>query len=179
MKNILVEFGEYGARIYKDPEIIEQKKHLPNCFINPDTTAVLGISPIYWQVDSYGKIVRCSEEDMIRRNDHHSTIVTGEVQSLENVNINDLRKEFNETFDGKTETLLQEINRLKQEIGQSKEHNAEAIEKLNKHQNIMIFMQDIIAQNEKKHQSNHIKVVAAIVLSLVFSGLVFYYFRRV
>lgn len=179
MKNILVEFGEYGARIYKDPAIIEQKKDQPNCFINPDTTAVLGISPVYWKIDLYGKIVKCSEEDMIRRNDHHSTIVTGDTPSVENVNINDLRNEFNETFDGKTESLLQEINRLKQEISQSKEHNAEAIERLNKHQNIMIFMQDIMAQHDQKNSSNHLKTIAAIVLSLVLSGLVFYYFRGV
>ena len=48
MKNTLVEFGEYGARIYKDPKIIEQKMSQDNVLVNPDISHLKGISPSFW-----------------------------------------------------------------------------------------------------------------------------------
>lgn len=49
MKNYLVEFTEKGARIYKDPVIIEQKKNNPNVLLNPELPK--GVSPSFWIKD--------------------------------------------------------------------------------------------------------------------------------
>lgn len=44
----LVEFLESGARIIKDPLLIEKKKGLPNVLLNPDLTHLKGVSPSFW-----------------------------------------------------------------------------------------------------------------------------------
>lgn len=44
----LVEFLESGARIIKDPLLIEKKKGLPNVVFNPDLTHLKGVSPSFW-----------------------------------------------------------------------------------------------------------------------------------
>ena len=44
----LVEFLESGARIIKDPLLIEKKKDLPNVMLNPDVSHLKGVSPSFW-----------------------------------------------------------------------------------------------------------------------------------
>lgn len=47
----LVEFLESGARIIKDPTLIEKKKGLPNTILNPEIKHLKGISPSFWYQD--------------------------------------------------------------------------------------------------------------------------------
>jgi hypothetical protein len=44
----LVEFLDSGARIIKDPILVQKKKDLPNVILNPDLTHLKGISPSFW-----------------------------------------------------------------------------------------------------------------------------------
>lgn len=45
----LVEFLEQGgARIIKDPMLIDRKKDLPNVLLNPDVRHLRGVSPSFW-----------------------------------------------------------------------------------------------------------------------------------
>lgn len=44
----LVEFLESGARIIKDPLLVQKKKDLPNVLLNPDLTHLKGVSPSFW-----------------------------------------------------------------------------------------------------------------------------------
>lgn len=44
----LVEFLEEGARLIKDPVLIEKKKNLPNILLNPNIKHLKGISPSFW-----------------------------------------------------------------------------------------------------------------------------------
>lgn len=46
--DFLVEFLETGARIIKDPLLIERKKDLPNVLLNPTISHLKGISPSFW-----------------------------------------------------------------------------------------------------------------------------------
>lgn len=49
--DFLVEFSEHGARIIKDPSLIESKKSQPNVLINPEISHLAGISPSFWVKD--------------------------------------------------------------------------------------------------------------------------------
>jgi len=44
----LVEFLESGARIVKDPLLVQKKKDLPNVLVNPDISHLKGVSPSFW-----------------------------------------------------------------------------------------------------------------------------------
>lgn len=44
----LVEFSDIGARIIKDPNLIEQKLNQENVLLNPDISHLVGISPSFW-----------------------------------------------------------------------------------------------------------------------------------
>jgi hypothetical protein len=44
----LVEFLESGARIIKDPLLVQKKKDLPNVIMNPDLSHLKGVSPSFW-----------------------------------------------------------------------------------------------------------------------------------
>jgi len=44
----LVEFLESGARIIKDPLLVQKKKDLPNVILNPDLSHLKGVSPSFW-----------------------------------------------------------------------------------------------------------------------------------
>jgi hypothetical protein len=46
--DFLVEFLESGARIIKDPILVEKKKDSPNVILNPDLSHLKGISPSFW-----------------------------------------------------------------------------------------------------------------------------------
>jgi hypothetical protein len=47
--DFLVEFLESGgARIIKDPLLVEKKKDLPNVLLSPDISHLRGISPSFW-----------------------------------------------------------------------------------------------------------------------------------
>jgi hypothetical protein len=70
MKDILIEFTEYGAIIHKDSAKIESLKDLPHCFFNPDLSNVSGVSPSFWSLDESGTIVKASQEEIARRNEY-------------------------------------------------------------------------------------------------------------
>jgi hypothetical protein len=70
MKDILIEFTEYGAIIHKDSAKIESLKDLPHCFFNPDLSNVSGVSPSFWSLDESGTIVKASQEEIVRRNEY-------------------------------------------------------------------------------------------------------------
>lgn len=71
MKDILVEFTDYGAIIHKDPSVISSKKDLPFCFFNPNLSKVSGVSPSYWVYSSDNEIVPASPEEKKRRDEYH------------------------------------------------------------------------------------------------------------
>ena len=70
MKDILIEFTEYGAVIHKDAAIIASLKDVPHCFFNPDLSKVSGVSPSFWALNEAGEIVKASPEEIQRRNDY-------------------------------------------------------------------------------------------------------------
>lgn len=47
----LVEFFDIGARVIKDPSLIEAKKGQGNVLLNPDISHLRGISPSFWVRD--------------------------------------------------------------------------------------------------------------------------------
>lgn len=49
--DFLVEFLDVGAKIIKDPTIIEAKKNNDNVILNPDISHLIGISPSFWVKD--------------------------------------------------------------------------------------------------------------------------------
>jgi hypothetical protein len=173
MKDILVEFHDYGAIIYKDPATIEIKKDLPNCFVNPDLSKVYGVSPSYWTLNEYNKIIKCSEEEMQRRNTYHTTLVVSSnntQKAVEKVHIEDLREEFKEKFDHKEELLRQEINRLKQEIAQSQnltnEQISDLVSSLNKNREMLALTNIEMVAIQQKNEKTHKKLAAAIILAI-------------
>lgn len=174
MKEVLVEINEYGAILHKDPSVIDKKRDLPNCFINPDLSKVYGISPTYWSLNEYNKIVKCTEEEMQRRNTFHKTIVSSQSSSIEKVNIEDLRAEFEEKFDAKEELLQLEIVKLKQEISQSKDKTEEVISKLifelNKNKEMLRLTTSKLMMESEKNNSNHKKLAIAVLLSAILAA---------
>jgi Asp-tRNA(Asn)/Glu-tRNA(Gln) amidotransferase C subunit len=71
MKDILVEFTDYGAIVHKNPSTILSKKDLPYCFFNPDLSKVSGVSPSYWVYSKEGTINQASPEERKRRDEYH------------------------------------------------------------------------------------------------------------
>lgn len=49
--DFLVEFLDIGARLIKDPKMIEEKKGQDNVLLNPDIGHLKGISPSFWVKD--------------------------------------------------------------------------------------------------------------------------------
>lgn len=60
--NFLLEITDAGGRIHRDPKVIDEKKDLPNCFLNPDLSKFQGISPSYFKVED-GKIAVIPKHD--------------------------------------------------------------------------------------------------------------------
>jgi hypothetical protein len=109
MKDILIEFTEYGAIIHKDSAKIESLKDLPHCFFNPDLSNVSGVSPSFWSLDENGAIVKASQEEIVRRNEY-LTSKPAETPSLKT------------TLDGLKQEILSEIEVRHQEIKQNIDH---------------------------------------------------------
>jgi glutathionyl-hydroquinone reductase len=103
MKDILVEFTEYGAIIHKDSAKIESLKDLPHCFFNPDLSNVSGVSPSFWSLDESGTIVKASQEEIVRRNEY-LTSKPAETPSLKT------------TLDGLKREILGEMETLHKKI---------------------------------------------------------------
>jgi hypothetical protein len=105
MKDILVEFTEYGAIIHKDSAKIESLKDLPHCFFNPDLSNVSGVSPSFWSLDQSGTIVKASQEEIARRNEY-LTSKPAETPSLKT------------TLDGVKQEILGEMEVRHQEVNE-------------------------------------------------------------
>ncbi len=103
MKDILVEFTEYGAIIHKDSAKIESLKDLPHCFFNPDLSNVSGVSPSFWSLDQSGTIVKASQEEIARRNEY-LTSKPAETPSLKT------------TLDGLKQEILGEMETLHKKL---------------------------------------------------------------
>jgi hypothetical protein len=54
----LVEFLDTGARVIKDPHLVDKKRHLPNVLLNPKISHLRGISPSFWMRDGEGISVK-------------------------------------------------------------------------------------------------------------------------
>jgi hypothetical protein len=106
MKDILIEFTEYGAIIHKDSAKIESLKDMPHCFFNPDLSNVSGVSPSFWTLDESGTIVKASQEEIVRRNEY-LTSKPAETPSLKT------------TLDGLKREILSEMEVRHQEIKQN------------------------------------------------------------
>jgi hypothetical protein len=109
MKDILIEFTEYGAIIHKDSAKIESLKDLPHCFFNPDLSNVSGVSPSFWTLDENGTIVKASQEEILRRNEY-LTSKPAQTPSLKT------------TLDGVKQEILGEMEVRHQEIKQNIDH---------------------------------------------------------
>jgi hypothetical protein len=103
MKDILVEFTEYGAIIHKDSAKIESLKDMPHCFFNPDLSNVSGVSPSIWSLDHSGTIVKASQEEIARRNEY-LTSKPAETPSLKT------------TLDGLKQEILGEMETLHKKL---------------------------------------------------------------
>lgn len=103
MKDILVEFTEYGAIIHKDSAKIESLKDVPHCFFNPDLSNVSGVSPSFWSLDQSGTIVKASQEEIARRNEY-LTSKPAETPSLKT------------TLDGLKQEILGEMETLHKKL---------------------------------------------------------------
>ncbi len=103
MKDILVEFTEYGAIIHKDSAKIESLKDMPHCFFNPDLSNVSGVSPSFWSLDQSGTIVKASQEEIARRNEY-LTSKPAETPSLKT------------TLDGLKQEILGEMETLHKKL---------------------------------------------------------------
>ncbi len=103
MKDILVEFTEYGAIIHKDSAKIESLKDMPHCFFNPDLSNVSGVSPSFWSLDESGTIVKASQEEIARRNEY-LTSKPAETPSLKT------------TLDGLKQEILGEMETLHKKL---------------------------------------------------------------
>ena len=179
-KKILVQFSDFGATIVKDPDEIEKLAGQPNCFLDPDLSKVYGVSPAYWCLNEYNKIMKCSEEEMQRRNAYHKTIVIGEKQTVEKVHIADLKKEFKEKFDQNEEALLLEISRLKQEIAGHNEKADQQLKELYQDLNrsklmletAKINMIEQSNKNDKSHRKLALGIILAISITLIIKLLV-------
>ena len=107
MKDILVEFHDYGAIIHKDPSVIASKKDLPYCFFNPDLSKVEGVSPSFWKLDEFGRILKCADEEIQRRIKFYEE---KRVSIRESGSNNNLFEEIREEFYNELEVLSEKIN---------------------------------------------------------------------
>lgn len=175
-KSILVQFSDYGATIIKDPVQIEKLTGQPNCFLDPDLSKVYGVSPAYWTLNEYNKIIKCSEEEMQRRNTYHRTVVTGEKQTVEKVHISDLKKEFKDKFDQNEEFLMLEISRLKQEISghnqKADQQLKELYQDLNRNKMLLEATKMNLIQQQVKNEKSHKKLAISVVLAIAVSVLI-------
>lgn len=113
MKDILVEFTNHGAVIHKKESVISSKKDLPNCILNPDLSAVSGVSPSYWMLTEFGKIIKCSEEEIKKRNEHHSSVVSDVLNKKNELSvINDVAEELKLSIKDQEIVLNGKINDL-------------------------------------------------------------------
>lgn len=70
-KDFLVLFGELGARIFKDKDLIEKYKDHPQALLNPQIPE--GVSPAYWiltedkKIDVLGKAGRVAMAEKIKK----------------------------------------------------------------------------------------------------------------
>jgi hypothetical protein len=172
MKDILVEFTEYGAIIHKDQKVIESKSNDDKCFLNPDLSKVVGISPSFWMLNEYNKIVKCSEEEMQRRKTYHGTVVISDKPAVEKVHIGELKKEFKQKFDLNEENLKNEISRLKQEIAShqktSEDQLKDLFHDLARNKEMLNFAKDEI-QQQKAINKKRFKMAMSILGGLIFA----------
>jgi hypothetical protein len=178
MKDILVEFTEYGAIIHKDQKVIESKANDERCFLNPDLSKVVGVSPSFWMLNEYNKIIRCSEEEMQRRKTYHGTVVISDKPAVEKVHIGELKKEFKQKFDLNEENLKAEINRLKQEIASHQKNSEDQLKdlfhELARSKEMMNFAKDEIQEQKvinKKRFKAAISVLGGLIFALALYGL--------
>jgi replicative superfamily II helicase len=64
-KDFLVEFMPHGARIHKDPLVIEAKMGQDNVALNPNIQAVLNISPAFWKLGVNNTVETCTEKEAL------------------------------------------------------------------------------------------------------------------
>lgn len=109
MKDILVEFTDYGAIIHKNPSVISSKRDLPYCFFNPDISKVSGVSPSYWVYNKDNEIVPASPEERQRRNEYHKSKSSENTVSLKQT-MDSMRQEIADDIDASLTDLYLLIN---------------------------------------------------------------------
>ena len=144
MRNILVEITDYGAVIHKDSSIIEAKKSLSNCILNPDLSGVMGISPSYWTI-SNGKIVAASKQEIQKRNDYHQKVsdaVSPTVSTLSS---------FKEEIYADLEEGIQQLEKSINEIKEANKNNF---------LNLSTDWSNAISSVNKTHEESDAKLIA-------------------
>lgn len=121
MKDILVEFTDYGAKVHKDPSVIAEKKGLPYCFFNPDLSKVSGVSPSYWISTHDGEILPASLEERKRRDDYHQNRPPENSVSLKQL-LNEMDEKIDLTSKEHREYLDVQIKELQQLLDADKQN---------------------------------------------------------
>lgn len=57
VKNFVVLFMDYNARIIVNPKDIEEYRKLPNALVNPDLSRVKGVPPHLWRLSKSGNVM--------------------------------------------------------------------------------------------------------------------------
>lgn len=159
MKNILVEFTDHGAIIHKSESVIEEKKDLPHCLLNPDLSSVSGVSPSYWMLTESGKIAKCSSEEIERRNNHHASIASSASPKMQL--IDDLRQELYSDFEVNLNDLKSELYSLINDLNLSVDFIAKTFTE-NKELN-----KEKIKQIEKQLTMYKIALIVSTVIALI------------
>lgn len=121
MKDILVEFTDYGAKVHKDPSVIAEKKGLSHCLFNPDLSKVSGVSPSYWVCNKDGEILPASLEEQKRRDEYHQSKPPENVLSLKQT-LDEIREEIDASVVENKDCLEKQIKELEQLINIDKQN---------------------------------------------------------
>lgn len=166
MKDIIVEFTEYGAVVHKDAAIIASLKDVPHCFFNPDLSKVSGVSPSFWALNEVGEIVKASPEEIQRRNDYLTSKPAAN-PSLKTT-LDTLKQEVFDEMEMRQEEVNASISDLKsvdeQIINTLAVKLIEVKHMLDKDEKHLLVLKDLFAQHfdKQEKQIKYLKIALAL-----------------
>ena len=166
MKDILIEFTEYGAVIHKDAAIIASLKDVPHCFFNPDLSKVSGVSPSFWALNEAGEIVKASPEEIQRRNDYLTSKPAAN-PSLKTT-LDTLKQEVFDEMEMRQEEVNASISDLKsvdeQIINTLEVKLIEVKDMLDKDEKHLLVLKDLFTQHfdKQEKQIKYLKIALAL-----------------
>ena len=166
MKDIIVEFTEYGAVVHKDAAIIASLKDVPHCFFNPDLSKVSGVSPSFWALNEAGEIVKASPEEIQRRNDYLTSKPAAN-PSLKTT-LDTLKQEVFDKMEMRQEEVNASISDLKsvdeQIINTLEVKLIEVKDMLDKDEKHLLVLKDLFVQHfdKQEKQIKYLKIALAL-----------------